>query len=79
MTDNMDLLDDYWFYLDALDETIMERIRDGLWECGDGSFIAIEDMETSHIENALAFIRRNNMTHLFDYITVFQKELKNRL
>lgn len=79
MTDNMDLLDDYWFYLDDLDETINGRIHDRLWECGDGSFIEIDDMETSHIENAIAFIRRNNMGHLDPYIPVFQKELLKRL
>lgn len=36
-----------------------ERIKSEVWTCKDGREIAVKDMKISHVENALAMLKRN--------------------
>jgi len=40
----------------------------GKWKCKDGSEIAIKDMTTSHIENALAMLKRDGFVGVGYYL-----------
>lgn len=51
----------------------------GIWHTKDGKEIKIKDMETSHIKNCIAFIRRNDKIDMYEpYIKTFEEELKRR-
>lgn len=52
-----------------------------LWECKDGTIIAIEDMKTSHIKNCIAMIEKSIKTNKpwrIEYLNSLKAELASR-
>jgi len=71
----------YWDEQDE-QELYMEHeysAKMGIWHTKDGKELKIKNMETSHIKNCIAFIRRNDKNDMYEpYIKVFEEELKRR-
>lgn len=59
---------------------IASAAANGIWTTKDGRQLKICDMNTEHIENTLAFIKRDSLREdlFFPFISVFEKELKTR-
>lgn len=63
------------------DSAWMNYIPETLWECKDGTILAIEDMKTSHIKNCIAMIERSikaNRPWRPEYLEPLTQELKRR-
>ena len=55
----------------------IEQERDmSIWITKDGEHMPIADMSTSHINNTINMLERNNDD--YDYIPIFKRVLKNR-
>lgn len=53
--------------------------RMGNWYTRGGKKLKIKDMETSHIKNCIAFIRRNDKRDLYEpFVVAFKAELERR-
>ena len=62
-------------------EYIIDTLPETLWECKDGTILAIEDMKTSHIKNCIAMIERSikaNKPWRTWYLEPLTQELKRR-
>jgi hypothetical protein len=58
---------------------IEEEAERGVWTTKDGREIPVEEMTTSHIQNTIALLERNNCDDMYTpWITVFHKELQRR-
>lgn len=68
----------YWDEQQQYEENDYQA-RMGNWTTKDGKTIKIKDMETSHIKNCIAFIKRNDMIDLYEpFVVAFEEELKRR-
>jgi hypothetical protein len=52
-------------------------VRTNIWICRDGRRMRIQEMETSHLLNSVAMIRRRNGWR-WEYLDLLLKELKRR-
>ena len=50
----------------------------GQWETREGEILDVKDMQTSHIKNCIAYIKRKNWECAFVCIPMFEEELKRR-
>lgn len=50
----------------------------GLWIKKDGELIHVSNMETSHIQNCIKMLNRNDSPFKDVYIQMFERELKKR-
>ena len=60
----------------------MDPPTETLWECKDGTIIAIKDMKTNHIKNCIAMIYRSlkaNKPWRTEYLEPLIEELKRRV
>lgn len=61
----------------------LRKAEAGIWTQKDGTLIAVEDMETRHIQNCIRMLERQNERYGADglrevWIEVFDKELRRR-
>lgn len=56
----------------------VEFISIPAWRMRDGTLIAIQDMDTSHIKNCIKMIYRSNGTWRHQYLRYFELELLKR-
>lgn len=49
----------------------------GYWRCRDGREIKITDMDTAHLVNCIAYLRRNGRDNIRAF-SLMEKELKRR-
>lgn len=56
----------------------IEYIEIPAWRMKDGTLIAIQDMETSHIKNCIKMIYRTNGNWRHGYLRLFENELRKR-
>lgn len=64
------------------DSAWMHYTPETLWECKDGTIIAIEDMKTSHIKNCIAMIEKSinaNKPWRTEYLSTLKAELASRI
>lgn len=63
-------------------ELVCERVQNlivhRMWCCKDGRLMSVEDMTTSHIQNCINMLERNNNPFKKDYIQMFNNELERR-
>lgn len=59
-------------------EEDIEYISIPAWRMRDGTLIAIQDMDTSHIKNCIKMIYRSNGTWRHQYLRYFELELLKR-
>lgn len=58
---------------------IQKEAESKIWTTKDGRKLSITEMSTSHIQNTIKYLERNNsMDILTAWIIVFQDELANR-
>lgn len=50
----------------------------GLWITKDGRYLHVTEMETTHIQNCIRMLRRYDSPFKDAYISMFEKELKER-
>lgn len=50
----------------------------GLWITKDGRYMAMHEMETSHIRNCISMLNRSKSPFKEPYIKAFEKELAER-
>ena len=61
------------------EEDIWNEAQNGVWETKDGRLIPVEEMTTEHINNTIAFIKRNWDNEIYQpWIDVFNEELERR-
>lgn len=56
----------------------MNNASHGLWITKDGRYLHVSEMETSHIENCIRMLERNNSPFKKYYIPMFENELRAR-
>lgn len=80
----MSLADDMIEHIMDMDEyyvcmQIDEEAKAGFWETKDGTQIHVTDMTTSHIKNAINFIKKRNYHDRYlPWINRFKEELERR-
>lgn len=68
----------YWNEQQLYEDNEYEA-RMGNWKTRDGTRLKIKDMETSHIKNCIAFIRRFDKRDLYEpFVVAFKTELERR-
>ena len=71
--------DHAWELYNEMKYDIEEEAERGVWTTKDGREIPVEEMTTSHIQNTIALLERNNCDDMYTpWITVFHKELQRR-
>lgn len=70
-------------YAEILHRQALREAEAGMWTQKDGTRIAVEDMETSHIQNCIRMLTRQIERYGSDdireaWIEVFDKELRRR-
>lgn len=50
----------------------------GLWETKEGKVLSVKEMETSHINNCIKMLKRNNSPFAYIYVPMFEEELRER-
>jgi len=74
-----DYIDDYAYDFEEAYKAVQTDAENGIWVTREGKELKISEMETSHIKNCIAFIKRNDSDDMYHcYIPVFEKELKRR-
>lgn len=52
--------------------------RQGVWEDKEGKMWKVKEMETSHIENCIRYIKKRNWEPAMSCIPMFEEELERR-